>query len=94
MISRLNRAKLLVIDDLGAERDTDYALEKVYNVVDSRYRAKRPILLRHLLLHRRLIRVALVLQKVVVALTAGPLLRALSDRVLVTADTGPSGPSS
>lgn len=45
MISRLNRAKLLVIDDLGAERDTDYALEKVYNVVDSRYRAKRPIIL-------------------------------------------------
>ena len=37
--------ELLVIDDLGAERDTDFALEKVYNVVDSRYRAKRPIIL-------------------------------------------------
>ena len=38
-------AKLLIIDDLGAERSTDFALEKVYNVVDSRYRAKRPIIL-------------------------------------------------
>ena len=45
LIVRLNKAKLLVIDDLGAERDTDFALEKVYNVVDSRYRAKRPIIL-------------------------------------------------
>ena len=45
LITWLNKAKLLVIDDLGAERDTDFALEKVYNVVDSRYRAKRPIIL-------------------------------------------------
>ena len=28
----LNAAKLLIIDDLGAERSTDYALEKVYNI--------------------------------------------------------------
>ena len=45
LITRLNRAKLLIIDDLGAERSTDFALEKVYNIVDSRYRAKRPIIL-------------------------------------------------
>lgn len=45
LIARLNRAKLLVIDDLGAERSTDYALEKVYDIVDSRYRAKLPIIL-------------------------------------------------
>jgi len=44
-IQRLNRAKLLVIDDLGAERGTDYALERVYEVIDSRYRSKKPIIL-------------------------------------------------
>lgn len=45
LIARLNRAKLLIIDDLGTERSTDYALEKVYDIVDSRYRAKLPIIL-------------------------------------------------
>lgn len=45
LIAQLNRAKLLIIDDLGAERSSEYALERVYNVVDSRYRAKLPMLL-------------------------------------------------
>ena len=31
IMAGLNAAKLLIIDDLGAERSTDYALEKVYN---------------------------------------------------------------
>lgn len=44
-IKKMNRAKLLVIDDLGAERSTDYALEKVYNIIDSRYRSKKPMIL-------------------------------------------------
>lgn len=44
-IYKLNRAALLIIDDLGAERSTDYALERVYNIVDSRYRARKPMLL-------------------------------------------------
>lgn len=45
IIRRLNRAKLVIFDDLGAERSTDYALEKVYNIVDSRYRARLPMIL-------------------------------------------------
>lgn len=45
MIQTLNRAKLLIIDDLGAERSTDYALERVYNVIDSRYRSAKPLIL-------------------------------------------------
>ncbi len=45
LIQRLNRAKLLIIDDLGAERSTEFALEKVYNIIDSRYRAKLPMVL-------------------------------------------------
>lgn len=44
-ISRLNRARLLIIDDLGAERGTDYALERVYDIIDSRYRARIPMIL-------------------------------------------------
>lgn len=31
-ITILNSASLLIVDDLGTERETDYALEKVYNI--------------------------------------------------------------
>lgn len=41
----LNSPRLLIIDDLGAERNTDYALEKVYNIIDSRIRADKPMIL-------------------------------------------------
>ncbi len=44
-IGELNRAKLLIIDDLGAERSTDFALEKVYSIIDSRYSAGLPMIL-------------------------------------------------
>lgn len=43
-IDGLNRFDLLVIDDLAAERDTDYMLEQVMNVVDARYRAGLPLI--------------------------------------------------
>lgn len=43
-LDRLNQTKLLIIDDLGAERGTDYALEKVYDIVDSRYRDGKPVI--------------------------------------------------
>lgn len=45
MLYRLSSAKLLVIDDLGVERNTEYALERVYDIIDSRYRAKLPMVL-------------------------------------------------
>lgn len=44
LIARMNVAKLLILDDLGAERGTDYALEVVYNIIDSRYRAGKPMI--------------------------------------------------
>lgn len=44
-VNRLCAARLLIIDDLGTERNTDYALEKVYNVIDSRYRTGKPLIL-------------------------------------------------
>ena len=35
---------LLIIDDLGMERSTEFALEQVFNVIDTRYRSKKPLI--------------------------------------------------
>lgn len=45
MLDRLNRVRLLIIDDLGAERNTDFALEKVYSIIDGRYQSGLPMIL-------------------------------------------------
>ena len=37
-LDSLNKFKLIVIDDLGVERDTGYAKEQVFSIIDSRYR--------------------------------------------------------
>ena len=39
-ISNLCRYPLLILDDFGMERGTEYGLEQVYNVIDSRYRSR------------------------------------------------------
>lgn len=44
-IDGLNRFALLVIDDLAAERDTEYMNEIVQTIVDSRYRAGLPTII-------------------------------------------------
>lgn len=44
-LDNLNRFDLLIIDDLGAERDSDFTWEKVMNVIDARYRAGLPIII-------------------------------------------------
>lgn len=36
---------LLVIDDLGAERSSDYMLEQVYAVIDARYQERKPLII-------------------------------------------------
>jgi DNA replication protein DnaC len=43
-IDSLNAYRLLVIDDLGMERGTEFALEQVFHVIDSRYRSKKPLI--------------------------------------------------
>lgn len=43
-IDGLNRFKLLVIDDLASERDTEYMGEIVQNVIDTRYSARLPLI--------------------------------------------------
>ena len=40
----LNRYPLLILDDLAAERKTEYMSEIVFNVIDSRYRANLPLI--------------------------------------------------
>lgn len=43
-IDSLNRFALLVIDDLGAERKSEFMQEMVYNIIDSRYRSGLPMI--------------------------------------------------
>lgn len=44
-IDKLIGYQLLVIDDLGIERGTDFAREQVYNIIDARYRAGLPMII-------------------------------------------------
>lgn len=44
-IDSLNRYSLLVLDDLGAERKSEYMQEMVFNIIDSRYRAGLPLII-------------------------------------------------
>lgn len=39
-----NKYPLLILDDLGAERKTEYMQEIVFSVIDSRYRARLPLI--------------------------------------------------
>ncbi len=43
-MAELRRFDLLILDDLGAERKNEYMQEIVYNVIDARYRAGRPVI--------------------------------------------------
>lgn len=45
LLGEIEKADLLVIDDLGAERDTSFGLEKAFEVLDVRYNSKKPVLL-------------------------------------------------
>ena len=44
IVDRLCRYPLLIIDDFGMERGTEYALEQIYSIVDSRYRSQKPLI--------------------------------------------------
>ena len=44
-IASLDAYDLLIIDDLGVERSTEYAMEQVFYVVDSRYRSRKPMII-------------------------------------------------
>ncbi len=42
LMERVKTVDLLILDDLGAERSSDYGNEKVYAVIDTRYRIGKP----------------------------------------------------
>lgn len=44
-LNELDRFKLLIIDDFGMERQTEYALEQVYSVIDNRYKNGQPLII-------------------------------------------------
>lgn len=44
-IDKLNENDLLIIDDLAAERQTDYMNEIIYSVIDARYRINKPLII-------------------------------------------------
>jgi DNA replication protein DnaC len=45
LIDRLAAVELLQLDDLGAERTSDWVLEQLYSIVNARYEAERSIVL-------------------------------------------------
>lgn len=44
LLDSLARYKLLILDDLGVERDSTFGMEQIFNVVDARYHAHLPII--------------------------------------------------
>lgn len=42
IVDRCTRAKLLVLDDLGTERPTDWVLERLFEIIDHRYNEMLP----------------------------------------------------
>ena len=39
----ITKTPLLILDDLGAERQSEFMLEQVYTIVDARYRVRLPL---------------------------------------------------
>jgi DNA replication protein DnaC len=45
ILDELIRVPFLVIDDFGVQRNTEWELEMLYNLIDSRYAAERPVII-------------------------------------------------
>ena len=44
VIGQMSRARLLVLDDLGAERGTDFKLEQTFNIIETRMNSRKPLI--------------------------------------------------
>ena len=44
IINQVERAELLLLDDLGVERNSDFALEKVFEIIDTRIKSGKPLI--------------------------------------------------
>lgn len=45
IIRKMQSARLLVLDDLGAERNTDFKIEQIFDVIDTRYNNRKPMII-------------------------------------------------
>jgi len=45
ILNILNEASLLILDDLGVEYKTPWVYEKLYSIIDIRYRARKPVII-------------------------------------------------
>lgn len=41
----VSEAGLVVLDDFGMERGTEYSIETVFSVIDARYNSKKPVII-------------------------------------------------
>ena len=41
---KIGRAHLLILDDFGVERDTEYSIEQVYEIINARYKTGKPLI--------------------------------------------------
>lgn len=44
-IASLKKYRLLVLDDFGVERNTDFMQEQIYSIIETRYRSGRPLII-------------------------------------------------
>jgi DNA replication protein DnaC len=45
ILASLDNAELLILDDLGTEKESDWSRSMVYQIIDSRYRLNKPIII-------------------------------------------------
>ncbi len=43
-LDKISKVNLLILDDLGIERKTDYGYEKLQEIIDTRYRSGKPLI--------------------------------------------------
>ena len=44
ILSEISQVPLLILDDVGVERGTDYGYEKIQEIIDTRYRSGKPLI--------------------------------------------------
>lgn len=44
VLDMVTRAPLLILDDVGTERTTSYGMEQAYEIINTRYKAKKPLI--------------------------------------------------
>lgn len=45
VLDKVSQCDLLIIDDFGAEKITDWVLEKIFLLIDTRYKSEKPIII-------------------------------------------------